>query len=340
MDPFDDLSPRAHYQPDVSESLSLFLSLSCISVMSLLFGRKTSGTTWSTINYARGLVIALYILSWAFSIMAAMLVQTNNMNLLSCQLSIWTCIFLYASSKVVIYLFLVERVHVVTAIGVTRWNSRTYKFNLAFLSPYLAIMILAIVFRVATITPEGHCNIGLLKPAAVPFIVYDILASTWLTGLFVHALLSSTSMLQGPTKSKLRDVARRTLVGSVFALVLSCANISTLVYFSGQERGLFCLASCTLDVTLNAITIHWVTSRAGGKNKDSRDSSDVDRVVVPRNHRIGFQPSPQQPDHYAMQGLSMEKQFSPLQSHISVTVESYVEEYHQMQYGKRSTTDY
>ncbi|KAG0205332.1 hypothetical protein BGX28_003040 [Mortierella sp. GBA30] len=318
MENFD--QPHLLSKPDASESISLFISLSCISLMSLLFGRKTAGTKLSTLNYARGLVIGLYLCSWLFSVMAAMLVQTNNYNLLSCQLSIFTCIVLYAASKVIIYLFLAERVHVVTAIGVTRWNCRMYKFNLLLVTPYAVIFVLAIVYRVAQLNDKGQCQIGLYRPAAVPFIVYDILISSWLTALFVHALMSSTSMLQGPTKSKLRSVARRTLQGSLLALVLSCVNISTLVYFEGHERGLICLATCTVDVTLNAITIHWVTSRAGS-------NSSKDALEQWSSRGAGQQ--------FGMHG--MDKQVGPVDSHISVSIESYVEEYHQLHYGNKPT---
>ena len=90
--------------------------------MSTLFGRKTAGTKMSNINYARGLVIALYLVSWMFSFMATQLVQTNDNNMVSCVISIYTCIALYAGSKIIIYLFLMEKVYVVTAVGLTRSN--------------------------------------------------------------------------------------------------------------------------------------------------------------------------------------------------------------------------
>jgi len=90
--------------------------------MSVLFGRKTAGTKLNTINYARGLVVALYITSWSFSLIAAMLVQTNNFNAVSCTMSVYLCIILYAFSKLIIYLFLMEKVYVVTAVGTTRPN--------------------------------------------------------------------------------------------------------------------------------------------------------------------------------------------------------------------------
>jgi hypothetical protein len=90
--------------------------------MSVLFGRKTAGTKLSTINYARGLVVSLYIISWTFSLVSAMLVQTNNFNTISCTMSVYMCITLYAVSKIIIYLFLMEKVYVVTAVGTTRAN--------------------------------------------------------------------------------------------------------------------------------------------------------------------------------------------------------------------------
>ncbi|KAG0235602.1 hypothetical protein BGW42_005041 [Actinomortierella wolfii] len=234
-------------------------------------------------------------------------------------MSIYSCIILYAVSKVIIYLFLMEKVYVVTAVGTTRSNFMLYRVNLILLVPYAGILALMIVYRVAEIRPNGHCMIGLLKPASLTLILYDIFISSWLTLLFIRPLMSSTSLLQGPSKGKLRDVARRTLLGSIIALILSSANVFTLVYFNGHERGLICLASCTVDVTLNAITIHWVTSRGGGRHSAGDRSSGGDRRGGGGMHL-----------HQGGQ-LTSEKQIAPLESHISVTVESYVEQYHQQQ---------
>ncbi|KAG0353202.1 hypothetical protein BC939DRAFT_440680 [Gamsiella multidivaricata] len=319
------------YQPDAEESVSLFISLVCISLMALLFGRKTASTKLRTINYARGLVVALYLVSWAFSVIATMLVQTNNNNLLSCELSILSCIALYALSKIIIYLFLMEKVYVVTAIGCTRSNFLLYKINLGLMTPYVAVIALMVTFRVAQLEDEGKCYIGLLRPGALPLILYDIVMSCWLTFLFLRPLMSSSSFLQGPSKGNLRDVARRTLMGSLIALLLSSANIFTLVYFNGHERGLICLASCTVDVTLNAITIHWVTNRGAGKS-----SNPTNRSVGGRRGRGGNGAANTYSfgDRFA---TDSDRQIAPLESHISVTVESYVEEYHQLHYGGTSS---
>ncbi|KAG0224921.1 hypothetical protein BGX31_007822, partial [Mortierella sp. GBA43] len=246
--------------------LALLISLGCITVMSVLFGRKTAGTKLSRINYARGLVIALYLVSWMFSLIATHLTQTNNYNVVSCTMSIYSCILLYAFSKIIIYLFLMEKVYVVTGVGLTRKSFQLYKVNLGLMVPFIGIVVLMIYYRIAAVNDDGECRIGLPLVASLPLILYDMFLSSWLTLLFIRPLMDSRSMLQGPSKGRLRQVARRTFIGAVIALLLSAANIFTLVYFQGNERGLICLSSCTADVTLNAITIHWVTSRAAGKS--------------------------------------------------------------------------
>ncbi|GJJ69048.1 hypothetical protein EMPS_01394 [Entomortierella parvispora] len=328
------------YQPDSAETGSLFISLACISVMALLFGRKTAGTKLSSINYARGLVVALYMVSWVFSLIASMLVQTNDGNLLSCQLSILSCIALYALSKIIIYLFLMEKVYVVTAVGQTRSNFFLYKVNLALMLPYVAVITLMVVFRVASLDDNNEqCFIGLKRAGALPLILYDLAMSTWLTYLFLRPLMSSTSLLQGPSKGKLRDVARRTLMGSVVSMMLSSANIFTLVYFNGWERGLTCLSCCTVDVTLNAITVHWVTSRGGSNahgGRLSNQTSTADGKANPRrrNRNTGAYSM----SAYGVTSGENKKQVGPLETHISVSVETYVEEYHQLHLGQTSST--
>ncbi|KAF9912698.1 hypothetical protein EC991_009434 [Linnemannia zychae] len=299
--------------------------------MALLFGRKTAGTKWGTINYARGLVIALYMVSWGFSFMATILVQTNNNNIVSCVMSIYTCVALYAGSKVIIYLFLMEKVYVVTAVGSTRRDFFLYKVNLALLLPYTVVISLMIAYQNSELRPEegGKCYIGLGPQAAYPLILYDIFVSCWLTFLFIRPLMSSTSLLQGPSKGKLRDVARRTLLGCVISLILSTGNISSLVIFKGYERGLICLSSCTADVTLNAITIHWVTSRGGGRVVGTAKST---------NQRPGTGFNANNGVHSGYHLTAAEKQVAPIESHMSITVESYVEEYHQMHYGAGSSS--
>ncbi|KAF9338442.1 hypothetical protein BKA57DRAFT_532466 [Linnemannia elongata] len=296
-------------RPDAPSVISLLVSLLSISLMSVLFGRKTSGTSMANINYARGLVISLYVVSWLFTTIAAVLTSTNTGNIMSCTLSIFVCLSLYAASKIIIYLFLIEKVYVVSSVTTTRKDTMLYRFNILLLTPYTVILVLMILNHVAVLDENDQCFIGLKPLASIVLILYDIFISCWLTVLFIRPLMSSTSVLQGPSKGKLRQVARRTLIGSVIALILSSGNVFTLVYYRGYEDSVLCLLSCTLDVTLNACTVHWVTSR-GSRNNTTTDKAS--RGITNQNTN-------------QINGTLTEKQVAPTDTHISVTVESYME---------------
>ncbi|KAG0250877.1 hypothetical protein BG011_008004 [Mortierella polycephala] len=294
--------------PDLATVISLLVSLLAISLMSVLFGRKTSGTNMANINYARGLVISLYVISWSFTTMAAVLTSTNVGNIVSCTLSIFVCLSLYAASKIIIYMFLIEKVYVVSSVTTTRKDTMLYRINILLLTPYTIILVLMVLNRVAVLDENDQCFIGLRPLASITLILYDIFISSWLTILFIRPLMSTTSVLQGPSKGKLRQVARRTLIGSVIAMILSSSNVFTLVYYRGYEDSVLCLLSCTLDVTLNACTVHWVTSRARVAHPAEKASRGV-------------------PNHNANNATSTEKQAAPTDTHISVTVESYTENF-------------
>ncbi|KAF9426614.1 hypothetical protein BGZ94_006263 [Podila epigama] len=301
--------------------------------MAYLFGRKTVGAIWRALCYVRILVVTLYISSWLFAVMAETLVQTNYYNMVSCEVTIFACISLYISTKVIIYLFLVERVLIATTYGVDRWHSRLYIFNMVLVLPYFGIFAAGIYFRGASIAPEGHCLIGIRTLAAISFLVYDVLISSWLTFLFVRELMSLTSFIQGPSKRNLREVTRRSLIGSVVALLLSTANFAMIMFFDGHQRDYFCIVSCTVDLTLNTIMIHWVT--CGGKSTTISDIDINNSMEIGRRNTDGAQGYQQ--GHHAVeyrdrdcrpgdsQGDTMQ-----LDSFIALSVDSYVEEYHRM----------
>jgi hypothetical protein len=85
------------------EIFSQFISLSCISVLSLLVGAKSTAERLRTLTYARLLVLLIYAVSWTFTASSMILVSTNNANLISCVLSELTCDIFYAGSKILIY---------------------------------------------------------------------------------------------------------------------------------------------------------------------------------------------------------------------------------------------
>lgn len=96
------------------------------------------------------------------------------------------CILFYCSSKVftpncgidkqvIIYLFLIERVHIVRGGTKTRFQDKLYLFNISGLIPYVVIVILAIIFRYNGLDQNGHCYIGLQRASSFPLLIYDLL---------------------------------------------------------------------------------------------------------------------------------------------------------------------
>lgn len=93
-----------------------------------------------------------------------------------------------------------------------------------------------------------------------------------MTALFVQPLiqhstnrgLSSETQLE---RCELRVIAKRTLIASVVCLLVSLANILILSILR-HERGLICLTCCMFDVTVNVITIHFVTARTTPVRED------------------------------------------------------------------------
>lgn len=65
-------------QPDAEELASQIVSLFSISVLSIIMGNKTSETRFGEMSVSRVLIMCLYVWSWAFTVIATILVPTNN----------------------------------------------------------------------------------------------------------------------------------------------------------------------------------------------------------------------------------------------------------------------
>lgn len=55
-----------------------------------------------------------------------------------------SCDIFYAGSKIVVYAWLIERIHLVTAVKTPRFKTCIYKFHLILLCPYIIIFALMV----------------------------------------------------------------------------------------------------------------------------------------------------------------------------------------------------
>ncbi|KAI8646690.1 hypothetical protein BD408DRAFT_409586 [Parasitella parasitica] len=247
--------------PDKLEIASELTSLACITVLALAFGAKTYGEKLKSLNYGRLLVLLLYACSWAFAATSIVVVSTNNNNLVSCTIGMLACDVFYSGSKIIIYAWLIERVHVVTAVKTTRLKTNQYRFHILLLCPYIIIAALMLSFRNIYLEPDGSCTIGLQLIASVPLLVYDFIFNFYLTWLFIKPLRKiGRNSRQDWKSSRLYKLSKRTLVASIVCLSVSFINVLFVVLTHGHERGLVCLTMCTVDVTVNVVTVHWVTT--------------------------------------------------------------------------------
>ena len=218
--------------------------------------------------YVGNSVIATSVLFTAVAFTLVLL--TENGNPTTCEATIFTCIFLYTATKAQLYVFFIERIHVVYRDPLkSRLETPLYKINMCLLIPYGAIVVLMIMYRVSLIDKNGDCRIGLRDESTFPLLVYDTVFSVYAIVLFVWPLYK-IQILQG--SNRLRNLAHKNVVGSTISTVSSFLNIFSL-YLENEQHARGCLSYCALDVMVNVLVMHYLISGGGRKKKNHGESS-------------------------------------------------------------------
>ncbi|KAF4997346.1 hypothetical protein FGRMN_3931 [Fusarium graminum] len=260
MAPNPSLEPRKAYIPkpvpiggDVMSVIVALVSCSILSVF--LFQRITAVRSWSRLPFVAWLVLIIYIDSYGFAFTSAMLQQVFGL----------------------IYVFLVEKAHVIRSSKTPRRKSKLYLFNMiTLLGGYGVVVVLNFIFRIARIV-NGECFIGMKSVSMIPLIAFDAVVNVYLTILFLiplKNLYSFKSLPKTNAKSRLRSVAFRTFVGACCTLTSSIVNLTVLMVLDG-EPGWVCLMCCNSDVLFSAIVVQWVTSRDSAGSSSQPASAAV-----------------------------------------------------------------
>ena len=198
-----------------------------------------------------------------------------------CKAAVELCLVFYVGSKVVIYLFLVERAHAIRSSHYNRLQDWIWIVGiLVVLSGFGTIATLAFispVYQISTI--DGRCRIGLPGRITLPLLVYDILINVVMTMTFfvllrpfmrngmpslvpvwlkrvhrrIQAFLKMSSSTVNPMEDALaaRSVLERLTWKSFHAciviLISTVANLASLFHLRGLEQGWLCLTICSLD---------------------------------------------------------------------------------------------
>ncbi|XP_014554067.1 hypothetical protein COCVIDRAFT_105956 [Bipolaris victoriae FI3] len=244
-----------------------------------------------------------YISAMTFIIAAAIVhnglgITTNEV----CKAAIRLCLLFYTASKVSMYLFLVERVHVLRAPYRSRWSDYLWLFSTIGICISLgAIGVAGFVVPITSLSKDdGRCRIGLQPYAIIPLLLCDIAINVLLTLVFIYLLspvvrgsrpsgagfasrlARATGNLCGRAKQRtavnlhpanqrlVRRVERllfKTLVGCFFVVLPASGNLIALWIYRGKMPAFMCFTICIFDVTWAAVVLHWLTMASADKKE-------------------------------------------------------------------------
>ncbi|KAJ3836250.1 hypothetical protein F5878DRAFT_272075 [Lentinula raphanica] len=252
------------------QALSFLIHILGISVLTHCLSRRLAAedwTSWSSLRemtWVRICILLIFLDSWLFLFASGML--TFGVGLESkeivCALAIYLCVVFYATSKLLIYSFLVEKVYLVwspSTASPQRFRSPIYLSCLTMIAIYGGVIASMFAGKIHYFREgDGVCIIGLKQYSSLTLVVYDLILNIVLTLLFLWPVFKVNLM-----NPRLKAVATRTLLASAVALTTSTVNMLVLTLLKGHESGWVCLGSCGADVIFNALAVFWVTKRRG-----------------------------------------------------------------------------
>ncbi|KAJ7890457.1 hypothetical protein B0H14DRAFT_2497089 [Mycena olivaceomarginata] len=263
----------------ILSSLIHFLGITILThfISRSVAAENLSWKALSRLTWPRLCTLIVFLDSWLFLFASGILIFGVGLETHQavCSAGIYLCIVFYASSKLLIYTFLIEKVYVVWAGGEKRFRSPIYIICAITVGLYAGIIALLFFGRVSQFRAgDKACVIGLTAVASIPLLSYDLYINVFLTALFLWPLLRSN--LSTP---RLRRVAIRTLLSSGVALTTSTVNIVVLTVLKGHELGWVCLAGCGTDVILNAFALFWVTGASRQATTTLSSCIECDRRI-------------------------------------------------------------
>ncbi|KAL6160215.1 hypothetical protein ACJBU6_01562 [Exserohilum turcicum] len=179
------------------------------------------------------------------------------------------CLVFYAGCKVAMYLFLIERVHLVSASYLPRHRDFLWLFStIAVVSSLGAIAMAGVVSPVSSLSEaDGRCRIGVRPYAGISLLLCDLFINVFLTVVFIYLLsplvaashMSSTGFASRLTRAickccvrteqktgidlyatnpvmaqKVQRLLWKTLVGCAVVVFPTTANLAALCILEGK----------------------------------------------------------------------------------------------------------
>jgi hypothetical protein len=217
------------------------------------------------------LVLIIYLLVLLFIVAAATLVAGQGLTTYKlCRAGTWVCLILYTFIKAAIFLFLVERIHIVRAPFVQRKHDYIYLTCLGIVITLFGPAIVHTYFNPVThMGPKGRrCHFGIRGRASIPVLAVNIFVDLVLTGVFFYLLRPFMKSKSRPASSKsqgdgiiplvpintnetaqrnIRTLLWKSIVGSLLIEIPMMANMIQFVITRGEELGTICMALCVVE---------------------------------------------------------------------------------------------
>ncbi|KAL0936842.1 uncharacterized protein CTRU02_209058 [Colletotrichum truncatum] len=265
-------------QPQAGKVVSIIVALVSACTLASLFAlRITTVKDWRILPWTMWLVTFIYLFSFIF-VFGTSILQFGfgtDLNYETCSAATLFCLGAYVATKF-IYLFMVDRAHIIRQTSKPRLKSKLYLVNsFGMLGVFVIIVIMNFIFRITDFV-DGICVIGLGRGVVLPLISFDAAVNVYLTILFLLPLLSLHSVKynfwkpwtldwrnqripRAPPNVRLRKLVVRTFIGSCCTLLSSVTNLTVLTALNGEVAWL-CLLCCNTDIFFSALVMNWVTS--------------------------------------------------------------------------------
>ncbi|KAI9157944.1 WD40 repeat-like protein [Paramyrothecium foliicola] len=237
---------------------TLFLNLVSLAALSVCSTRRIQNIrNWRALPLSYWLLLFIYADTMLFVVSIALINSVGiNMSTTACQAGILVCLSFYLSSKIVVYLFLVEKAHVVRGRGLSRRKDKVYLFNcFGMLLPYGGVAIANFIKRIGYIREDGMCIIGMERVVLLPLVIFDVVVNLYLTATFIVPIRNLHSYNNNP---RLKKMAVRTFIGSLATLASAVTNIVVMMVLNG-EPGWLCFTLCNIEILFTTMVLHWVT---------------------------------------------------------------------------------
>ncbi|KAF2627623.1 hypothetical protein BU25DRAFT_303082, partial [Macroventuria anomochaeta] len=257
--------------------------------------RKTSARFSDILVFAQGFVSTAFIFGVGIN-SAGLGLSTDA----QCYAAIRMCIAMYGAAKIALYLFLLERVHIVRAPFIDRVRDPVWVIGaILTVGGFAAIMGYEFVAPRADLSRvDGICRIGIHPDSGIAVIALDTTINVALTGIFIWQLRptlgwivpwpssrasnSSTestkrsfldlfrrqsddqerSSARATSQRNLKVMLFRNVVGSSLLLCATITNNAIFLTWPFATHSHACQLMCLTDILLGMLVTNWLTMRS------------------------------------------------------------------------------